>query len=177
MTEASLLFVKWITHDLATPAATVLTASELLGAHGDAEINGLVQGGAKRLVARLRLIRAAFAPGAAPLAAAALERLIREGIDGTPIHWAHPADASCVEAALVAGAALLLTEMAKGIAVTVTPNGVHWDTPPAAGEALVSAFASLDPTDGRAALAAMVRDAGVRAGRAVTATADGIDWR
>ena len=177
MTEVSSLFAKWITHDLATPAATVLTASELLGAHGDAEINDLVHGGAKRLVARLRLVRAAFAPGAAPLAAPALERLIREGIDGTKITWAHPADASGVEAALIAGATLLLTEMAKGVAVTVLPNGVQWDTQPPAGEALVRAFASLDPTESRAALAAMLLDAGVRAGRTVTATAHGIVWR
>ena len=176
MTEVLSLFVKWITHDLATPAATVLTASELLGAHSDAEINGLVQDGAKRLVARLRLIRAAFAPGAAPMAAAALERLIREAVDGTPINWAHPADASGVEAALVAGAALLLTELAKGVAVTVRPDGVVWDTPPPAGGALVSAFESFDPTESRAALAAMVRDTGKRAGRTVTATPAGIGW-
>lgn len=176
MTEVSSLFAKWITHDLATPAATVLTASELLGAQGDAEINGLVHGGAQRLVARLRLIRAAFAPGASPLSAAALERLIREGIDGTPITWAHPAEASGVEAAMVAGAALLLTEMAKGAAVTVNAVGVAWDTAPAAGPALVRAFASLDPSESRAALAAMVLDAGKRAGRTVTATPAGIDW-
>jgi hypothetical protein len=177
MTEVSSLFAKWITHDLATPAATVLTASELLGAQGDAEINELVHGGAKRLVARLRLIRAAFAPGAAPLAAAALERLLREGIETTPITWAHPADASGVDAALVAGAALLLTEMAKGTAVTVTPDGVTWDTPPPASEALVRAFASLDPSDGRAALAAMVLHTATRAGRTVAATSAGISWR
>lgn len=176
MTAVSSLFAKWITHDLATPAATVLTASELLGADGDAEINGLVHGGAKRLVARLRLIRAAFAPGTAPLAASALERLIREGIDGTPISWAHPADASGVEAAMVAGAALLLTEMAKGVAVTVGPDSVAWDTQPPAGSALVRAFESLDPTDGRAALAAMVLDAGGRAGKTVKATPAGIAW-
>lgn len=176
MTNVTSLFVKWITHDLATPAATVMTASELLGAHGDAEINGLVQGGAKRLVARLRLIRAAFAPGSAPLAAAALERLLRDGIDGTPIGWAHPADASGVEAAMVAGSALLLTELAKGIAVTVTPDGVSWDTPPPAGAALVHAFTDLDPTESRSALAAMVRDAGKRAGLTVTATPAGIGW-
>ena len=176
MTEVSSLFAKWITHDLATPAATVLTASELLGAHGDAEINGLVQGGAKRLVSRLRLIRAAFAPGASPLGAAALERLVREGIEGAPITWAYPGDASGVEAALVAGAALLMTDIAKGVAVTVAPDGVAWNTRLPAGDVLVRAFASLDPTENRAGLAAMVRDAGGRAGRRVTATPLGIAW-
>ena len=176
MTDIPALFAKWITHDLATPAATVLTASELLGAHGDAEINGLVHDGARRLVARLRLIRAAFAPGAAPIAAAALERLIRDGIDGTPLHWAHPADASGSEAALVAGSVLVLTELAKGVAVTVLPGRACWDTPPPAGVALVRAFADTDPADGCAALAVMVRDGGARAGRTVTASTAGIAW-
>ena len=68
------LFVKWLTHDLATPIATVMTASELLGDQPDPEINGLVQEGAARLGARLRLIRTAFAPGNAPIAGPALAR-------------------------------------------------------------------------------------------------------
>ncbi len=176
MTEVTALFVKWMTHDLATPAATVLTASELLGANADAEINGLVHDGARRLVARLRLIRAAFAPGAGPMAATALQRLLREGIETTPIGWTRPADASGPDAALIAGSALLLNEMAKGAAFTVTPGGVAWDAPQPGGAALVRHFASLDPADGRSALAALVIDAGARAGRTVTATTTGIGW-
>lgn len=176
MTDVASMFAKWITHDLATPAATVLTASELLGPDGDAEINGLVHGGAKRLVARLRLIRAAFAPGTAPMAATALERLLREGIPSTPITWARPADANGVEAALVAGAVLLVTELAKGAAVTVKPEGVTWDAPQPAGETLVRAFADPEPADGRAALAAMLRQVATREGRTVKAMTAGVAW-
>ncbi|MBC7505375.1 MAG: hypothetical protein H7267_06590 [Sandarakinorhabdus sp.] len=176
MSDLPALLSKWLCHDLATPAATVMTASELLGADGDAEINGLVQDGAKRLVARLRLIRAAFAPGGGPMAASVLETLVRDGIDGTPLTWNRPGDASGAEAALVAGAAMLLADLARGNAVTVTATGVHWDAPRALPEACVTALTGGNPADSRAAVAAMVAAAAARAGHEATATADGIAW-
>ncbi|KAB7646125.1 hypothetical protein [Polymorphobacter fuscus] len=176
MTDLPALLSKWLCHDLATPAATVMTASELLGPTGDAEINGLVQDGAKRLVARLRLIRAAFAPGGAAMSGTALERLVRDGIDGTPLTWERPGDASGPEAALVAGAAMLLADLARGSAVTVDASGVRWDAARTLPDSVLAALAGETPTDSRAAVAAMVAAAAVRAGAAVTATADGIRW-
>ena len=177
MSELAAQLSKWLCHDLATPAATVLTASELLGAEADAEVNGLVQGGAARLVARLRLIRAAFAPGGGPMAQAALEKLVRAGLDGTPVNWQRPGDASGPEAALVAAAALLLSDLARGSPLTITANGVRWDSPRTLPDTAAAALAGAEPADGRAAVAAMVAGAATRAGLTATATANGIDWR
>lgn len=170
------LLSKWLCHDLATPAATVMTASELLGDDADAEINGLVQDGAKRLVARLRLIRAAFAPGGSGMASAALEKLVREGIDGTPLTWARPGDATGAEAALVAAAAMLLADLARTSPITITASGARWDSPRALPDTAVAALTGGAPADSRAAVAAMVAAAAVRADMVATATADGIAW-
>jgi hypothetical protein len=176
MSELPALLSKWLCHDLATPAATVMTASELLGDEGDAEINGLVQDGAKRLVARLRLIRAAFAPGGGAMAGSALETLVRAGIDGTPLTWSRPGDASGTTAALVACAALLLADLARSSPITITATGARWDTPRALPDPCIAALAGADPTDSRAAVAAMVAAAAVRAGLVATPTADGLAW-
>ncbi len=167
------LLVKWLTHDFASPIATVMTASELLSDVPDAEINGLVQDGAKRLGARLRLVRAALAPGDAPVGGAALERLVREGIEGTPVIWAVAGDAP---AAIVAGAAMLLADLRRGQRLTVTAAGVHWDAAFALPAAIVHALAGGAPVDGKAAVAAMLAAAANRAGLAVTVTPEGIAW-
>jgi hypothetical protein len=176
MTEIAALFAKWLTHDLATPAATVMTASELLGPVGDAEVNHLVQDGARRLVARLRLIRTAFASGGGPLAAHALERLVRDGLDGTPVDWQYHAESSGGEAALVAAAALMLADLARGSPLTVASDGVRWATPRAMPEASALALAGGTPADGRAAIAALVAAAARQAGRSIVVTADGVNW-
>lgn len=177
MTDLPAYLSKWLCHDLATPAATVMTASELLGPVGDSEINGLVQDGARRLVARLRLIRAAFGPGGAPMAGPALEKLVRGGLDGTPLNWDRPGDASGDEVALIASAALLLGDLARGSPLTVTGNDVHWDAPRALPDSVIAALAGTNPADARAAVGAMVALAAARLGVAVTVTADGIAWR
>lgn len=177
MTDLPAYLSKWLCHDLATPASTVMTASELLGPVADAEINGLVQDGAKRLVTRLRLIRAAFGPGGAPMSGTALERLVRDGIGDTPLAWARPADASGAEVALVAGAAMLLADLARGTALTVTATGIHWDQPRELPEAVATALGGAAPNDARSAVAAMVAAAASRAGMALVVTASGIDWR
>jgi hypothetical protein len=154
-----------------------MTASELLGAVADAEINGLVQDGAKRLVTRLRLVRAAFGPGGGPLSAKAFERLVRDGLGDTPLHWARPGDASGDDVALVASAALLLGDLARGKALTVTADGVHWEAPRALPDSVVAALGGASPADARAAVGAMVALAAARAGVAISVTPGGIAWR
>lgn len=176
MTELPSLLAKWLCHDLATPAATVMTASELLGPDGDAEITELVQDGARRLVGRLRLLRTAFGPGGGPMGAKPLEKLLREGLEGTPLTWEHAGDASGDMVALVTSAALLLADLARGRALTVAPNGVHWGAAHALPDAVTAALAGSPATDSRSAVAAMVFAAAGRAGVAITATADGIGW-
>lgn len=177
MSNLATYLSKWLCHDLATPAATVMTASELLGTVADAEITGLVQDGAKRLVTRLRLVRAAFGPGGGPLSAKALERLVREGLGDTPLHWARSGDASGDEVALVASTALLLADLARNQPLTVAADNVHWDGPRALPDAVVAGLAGGTFADARGAVAAMVALAAARVGVAVTVTADGIAWR
>jgi hypothetical protein len=177
MSDLAIYLSKWLCHDLATPAATVMTASELLVAVADAEITDLVQDGAKRLVTRLRLIRAAFGPGGGPLSAAALERLVRDGLGDTPLDWQRAGDASGDAVALVASAALLLADVARGAPLTVTPNSIHWAGPRALPDTVVDGLNGGTPTDARGAVAAMVAIAASRLGVAVTVTADGIAWR
>jgi hypothetical protein len=176
MTEIAALFAKWLTHDLATPAATVMTASELLGPAGDVEVNHLVQDGARRLVARLRLIRTAFAAGTGPMAGHALERLVREGIDGTPVDWQHPDDCSGPEAALVAGAVLMLADLARGSALLVAPGEVRWTPARALPEATALVLAGGTPGDGRAAIATLVAAAARHAGKTIVAAEAGVRW-
>lgn len=177
MSDLATYLTKWLCHDLATPAATVMTASELLGAVADPEITELVQDGAKRLVTRLRLVRAAFGPGGGPLSAAALERLVRDGLGDTPLDWQRPGDASGDAVALVASAALLLADVARGAPLTVTPDSIHWAGPRALPDTVVDGLKGSTPTDARGAVAAMVAIAAARLGVAVTVTADGIAWR
>ena len=177
MSDLSTYLTKWLCHDLATPAATVMTASELLGAVADPEITALVQDGAKRLVTRLRLVRAAFGPGGGPLSAAALERLVRDGLGDTPLDWQRPGDASGDAVALVASAALLLADLARGAPLTVTANSVHWAGPRALPDTVVEGLMGGAPADARGAVAAMVAIAAARLSVAATVTADGIAWR
>jgi hypothetical protein len=171
------LLVKWMTHDFASPIATVMTASELLSDTPDAEINGLVLDGARRLGARLRIVRAALAPGDSPVGGAALERMIREGLDSTAVTWARTAsDTDGSQAAIIAGAALLLADLRRGQGIVVTDTDVRWTMPAALPDSVALALAGGEPTDTRAAIAAMLAAAAARAGLVLTATADGIAW-
>jgi hypothetical protein len=175
MTNA--LFVKWLTHDLATPVATVMTASELLGDTPDPEINGLVREGAARLGARLRLIRTAFAPGTAATAGPALARQIAEAIQG-PLDWQHQsAGLDGPQAAMIAGAALLLADLRRGEPLTITDTAAHWATPAPLPDSITAALTGAEPSDPRAALAAMVAANARAAGVTLTATVDGLAWR
>ena len=171
------LLVKWLTHDLATPIATVLTASELLSDKPDPEINGLVQEGAIRLANRLKLIRAALAPGEAPMSNAALAKLVKTGIDSTAIDWQRtPADVDGPTAALIAGAAMLLADLRRGQPITVTDDGAQWATPAAMPDATAASLAGAAPVDSRSAFAAMLIAAAARAGVRLEVTENGLRW-
>ncbi len=175
MTNA--LFVKWLTHDLASPIATIMTASELLGDPADNEIHALVSDGAKRLGARLKLIRFAFAPGAAAMSAAALHKLIADGIGETPLVWGHGlTEFDGPTAAMMAGATLLLADLARGQPLTIADTAVHWAAPNALPAAVAASLGGTPAADTRSAVAAMVAGTAKAAGRVVTATADGISW-
>lgn len=180
-TDLAALLVKWLTHDFASPIATAMTASELLSDTPDAEINGLVLGATRNLAARLRLIRAALAPGDAPIGGAALEKMIREGVSGSPLVWNRPStdtDGSSDGrlAAVIAGTALLLADLRRGQTLTITATGVHWPTAATLPEPVAQALTGAPATDTRSAVAALLAAAAARAGLVLTATADGIAW-
>jgi hypothetical protein len=178
MSKTIPLFVKWLTHDLATPIATIMTASELLGEPADAEINGLVQDGARRLGTRLKLIRFAFAPGTAATSAIALHKLIADGIEGTPLVWGHGlSEFDGPTAAMIAGATLLLADLARGQPLTITDTAVHWAAPNPLPAAVAASLGGTIPADTRSAVAAMVAAAAAQAGHVATGTVDGIAWK
>ena len=176
MSELAPLLVRWLTHDLASPVATALTASELLGDRGDAEINGLVQDAARHLAGRLKLIRTALAPGEGALGDAALRALLAGGLGEVALDWRRSGDCTGAEAAMIAGAALLMADLRRGRGLTVTGAGVHWhdtwDWPPA----IVAALAGSPPGEPRAALAAMVAAGAGRAGHRLSVRSTGLAW-
>lgn len=172
------LLVKWLTHDFATPIATVMTASELLGDVADAEINGLVADAAKRLGGRLQLVRAAMAPGSGPMGAAGLEKLLRAGLDGTGLTMAIAADhvSDGAQTAVIACAAMLLADLRRGQPLTVAANRVDWAMPGALPDAVGAVLAGGPATDSRSAVAAMLVASANRAGVALAVTETGLAW-
>lgn len=170
------LLVRWLTHDLASPVGTAMTASELLGDESDREINELVQGATRRLAARLRLLRTAFAPGEAGIGNNALETLITAGIADTPIAWQRCGDCSGPEAAMVAGTALLLADLRRGSPLEVSAGGVHWASAGVLPDPLAAALAGAPATDPRGALANLVAAAADSAGRRLAVSDRGVAW-
>jgi hypothetical protein len=172
------LLVKWLTHDFATPIATVMTASELLGDKPDPEINALVTDAARRLGGRLQLVRAALAPGTAPMGAAGLEKLLRAGLEGTPLVMDFGADFTAPGplAAFIASAALLLADLRRGQPLVVGRSGAHWTTPAAFPETVAATLAGQPPGDSRSALASMVMAAATQAGVTLRVTPNGLEW-
>jgi signal transduction histidine kinase len=172
----AVFLVKWLTHDLATPIATVMTASELLGDTFDPEINDLVSDGAKRLGARLRLIRAALASGDGPVGAGALRNLICEGVAVTPVSWSIPVDAADLPAPLIAGAAMLMADLRRGQALDIATDSVRWASEAAFPDPVALALTGGGASDTRSAIAEMLLATAARAGLALTIVPDGLAW-
>ncbi len=160
--------IKWLCHDLATPVATILTASELLGPGEDDEIRDLVSDGARRLAARLRLIRAALAPASNSVGGAALAKLIAEGT-GAQAVWtggAEPLDAAA--AAVLSGLALAL----PGREFTLAGQGLRVEGRPPADSVIAALHGQCPPDAGNhAALASTVAAMAAAAGHRLIASA------
>jgi hypothetical protein len=196
------LLVKWLTHDLATPIATVMTASELLGDTADAEINDLVSAGAQRLGARLRLIRAALSPGDAPIGGSAFRKLITQGIPDSSLTWNVQADAVDLRAAIIAAAAMLMADVRRGQPLTIARDSVRWQIETGQIEtgqietgqietgqietgqgeavfpaAVVAALSGAAATDPRSAIAEMLVATAARVGVTLSVVPDGLAWQ
>lgn len=176
MTDHAHYLVRWLCHDLATPIASVMTASELLDDKPDPEINELIQFGARRLVGRLRLLRLALGAADGAMGSAALERLIREGLDGTTIDWMFMGDANDGMPAVIAGCALLAADLNRTRALTITHSAVIVAQGCTWPDSVTAVFAGAEPTCNRGAAAAMVVAAAREAGRELTCTANSLAW-
>lgn len=176
MTDLPHYLVRWLCHDLATPIASVMTASELLDDKPDPEINELIRFGAHRLSGRLRLLRLALGAADAAMGSAALERLIREGLDGTRIDWGFTGDASDGLPAVVAGCAMLLADLNRTRALTVTQDGVIVAQGCTWPDSVMAVLAGGPVQCNRGAVAAMVMAAAQRTGRKLSASDNGLAW-
>jgi hypothetical protein len=167
------LLMRWLCHDLATRIASVMTASDLLSDQPDLEINELVQGGARRLAARLRLVRLALGGSEGGADGAALANIVREGLDGVMVDWQRLAAGQAV---VVAGVALLMADCNRNRPLTVHDSQVIYDRDIVLAPAIVASLGGVAPVDTRSAVAAMVALHARRAGLALSTLPNGIAW-
>ncbi|WP_156255976.1 hypothetical protein [Sandarakinorhabdus oryzae] len=177
MSDLSPFVVRWLCHDLATPIASVMTASELLdNDKADAEINDLIQSGAKRLTGRLRLVRLALGAGENAMAGAALGKLVIAGLDGTPVDWAFHTDAADGMAPLVAGCAMLVADLNRMRGIRVDEQGVEVAQGCNWPDSVAAVFAGAPAADNRSAVAQMLVTAAARAGKQLSCDSNGLRW-
>lgn len=177
MSEISHWVVRWLCHDLATPIASVMTASELLDdVKPDAEINELIISGAQRLTGRLRLVRLALGAGETAMAGGPLGKLVMAGLDGTSVDWQFSGDATDGMAPLVAGCAMLVADLNRTRPLVVTgdgvtvPQGCNWP------DSVAAVFAGAPASDNRSAVAAMLMATATRAGKTLSSDGNGLHW-
>jgi hypothetical protein len=176
MSDVTQFLVRWLCHDLATPIASVMTASELLDDTPDAEINELIQFGARRLASRLRLVRLSLGAAEADMAGGQLEKLVKDGLDGTSIDWSWEGDAIGGMATLVAGSAMLVADLNRTRPMAVGPNGVSVAPACTWPDTVAAVFSGSSPVCNRGSVAAMLMQAAARAGKTLTTTPNGLSW-
>ena len=177
MSDISQYLVRWMCHDLATPIASVMTASELLDDdRPDAEINELILSGAKRLTGRLRLVRLALGAGETALSGKALGKLVLAGLDGTAVEWDFQGDAADGMAPLVAGCAMFTADLNRTRAIKVTIDGVEVAEGCNWPESVTAVFAGGPATCNRSAVADMLMRAAARAEKRLACNANGLRW-
>jgi hypothetical protein len=176
MSDATQYLVRWLCHDLATPIASVMTASELLDDTPDAEINELIQFGARRLASRLRLVRLALGAAEADMASGQLEKLVKDGLDGTSVDWSWDGDATGGMATLVSGCAMLVADLNRTRPLAVGLGGVTVAPACTWPESVADVFSGKPPVCNRGSVAAMLMQAASRAGKRLKATPNGLTW-
>ena len=177
MNDISAFVVRWLCHDLATPIASVMTASELLDDDTpDAEINELIQSGALRLTGRLRLVRLALGAGESVLAGAALGKLVVGGLDTTPVEWGFDCDATDGMAPLVAGCVMLTADLNRTRGIIVTEDGVEVPLGCNWPESVAAVFGGAPATDNRSAVAELMMRAAARAEKQLVCDTNGLRW-
>lgn len=148
----SALVMRWLCHDMATPIATLVTASELLYGHGDSEINELIVAAIRKLSGRLRLVRLALG-NQTSMARPALAKLLAEALPDTPVQLGED---DAVPANVLAGAALILSDLGGPAPFTLDMAGARWREGRALPESAVAALAGAPSEDARSAMIALV---------------------
>jgi hypothetical protein len=170
--DASLV-VRWLCHDMATPVSTLLTASELLGDSGDAEINALITAAIRKLSARLRLVRLALGTPGSSLTITVLEKVFAEALPDTPVTLSlDKADGPPVSQ--IAGAVLILSDLNRLVPITVDGDGARWPEGHRLPDAALQALAGKDGDSARSAMIALVADQNRKAGLVMDADAFGL---
>ena len=171
----SAVVVRWLCHDMANPVSTLLTASELLADSCDSEINGLITEAIRKLAARLRMVRMAMG-SSSTLAQPALEKLLAEALTETPVRLALSAN-TAVPGSLVAGAALILSELAARAALFIDDKGAHWTDGRMLPENAVAALEGRETGDARSAMIALVAAQARVGGWVLEAQASGLGFQ
>jgi hypothetical protein len=170
--DASLV-VRWLCHDMATPVSTLLTASELLGDSGDAEINGLITAAIRKLSARLRLVRLALGSPGNSLTLPVLEKLFAEALPDTPVTLSL-AGADIPPVSQIAGAVLILSDLNRLAPVMVDAQGARWPEGHSLPEAALQVLAGQGGDTARAAMIALVANQNRKAGLVMDADGAGL---
>lgn len=168
------LVVRWLCHDMASPVSTLLTASELLGAASDPEINALITAAIRRLSARLRLVRLALG-NSSTMAAPTFTKLLAEALTDTPTSVDLSDDAP--PANIVASATLILSETKRAAAITITDTGARWPGDIPLPDDLKDALTGKPGTDPRSAMTALAARQARAAGYSLAPEASGIAFR
>ena len=166
------LAMRWLCHDMATPIATLLTASELLSDQGDSEINELICAAIRKLSARLRLVRLAMG-SRSTLAPAALARLLAEALPDTPLGL-DIADDAPLPANVLAGAALILSDLGGPAGFDIDVQGARWRDGRALPETAQAILQGAPATDARTAMIALVARHAQANGRRLSAGPGGL---
>lgn len=172
-TEATARVVRWLCHDMASPIATLLTASELLGGDGDEEINALITAAIRRLSARLKLVRLSLGT-VATMAAPALHKLLTEALNDTPLKLAL-SDAS-PPASIVGAAALILADLNRLAEITINDSGAHWASGAPLPPLIVEALSGQPGDDPRSHMVALAAAQAKLAGWRLAAEPSGISY-
>jgi hypothetical protein len=168
----SALVIRWLCHDMATPIATLVTASELLSEQSDHEINELITAAIRKLSARLRLVRLAMG-SQAMLSPQALEKLLTDALQGTTLSLTWPEDCP-IPANVIAGAALIMAELGGPTSIILDANGARWCDDRQLPEAATAALATGRADDARNAMVALVAGQVERAGWRLTPCGNGL---
>jgi hypothetical protein len=110
------------------------------------------------------------------MAGGQLEKLVKDGLDGTSIDWSWEGDAIGGMATLVAGSAMLVADLNRTRPMAVGPNGVSVAPTCTWPDTVAAVFSGSPPVCNRGSVAAMLMQAATRAGKTLTTTPNGLNW-